>query len=101
MSKSRGNVVSPEEVVHGVYELDSGYEFRDTDKNLVDWQAAGVWRTPEYNYFTSTRTRKRPVFLHEVNNPVPCLLQVRGVEQLQHPELISYWLELLDKYERS
>lgn len=29
MSKSRGNVITPEEVVYGVYEMHSGYEFRN------------------------------------------------------------------------
>jgi valyl-tRNA synthetase len=30
MSKSKGNVVLPEEVVRGVYKLEAGYEFRVT-----------------------------------------------------------------------
>jgi len=38
MSKSRGNVVLPEEVVHGVYTLAPGYEFRDLAGELVDFK---------------------------------------------------------------
>jgi len=99
MSKSRGNVVLPEEVVCGVCELDPSYEFRDVNGNLVDWKAAGVWRHHESGYFTSTRTGRQPVFLHEVANPIPCMLNRAGREQMQHPELESYWIRLLDTYE--
>jgi hypothetical protein len=98
MSKSRGNVVLPDEVVHGVCGLDDCYEFRYANGNLTDWKAAGVWRH-ESGYFTSTRTKRQPVFLHEVGNPVPCLLRIKGVEQIQHPELLGYWQQLLNKYE--
>ena len=94
MSKSRGNVVLPEEVVHGVYELDQRYEFRDVKGEVVDWQKLGVWRHHEGSYFTSTRTGRQPVFLHEKDNPVPCYIGC-----VQHQGLIAYWLRLLEKYE--
>jgi valyl-tRNA synthetase len=98
MSKSRGNVVLPEEVVHGVCDLMPGYDFRDTQGRIMNWKLAGIWRHAT-GYLTSTRTGRQPVFLHEVNNPVPCLLQENMQADMQHPELLDYWQRLLDLYE--
>lgn len=94
MSKSKGNVISPDEVVKGVWDLEEGYEFRDRSGKLVDWKKERVWLDLD-SYRTSTRSGRRTVFLHEVDNPVPCMLG----DKLQHPHDISYWSNLLDKYE--
>ncbi len=64
MSKSRGNVVNPDEVVRGVYRLDPGYEFRDTCGNFVDYKFFGVWFKTGVGYHTSRKTGNIPVFLH-------------------------------------
>jgi hypothetical protein len=99
MSKSRGNVVSPDEVVFGVYELCPGYEFRDPAGRLVDYRQKGVWRSPD-GYRTATRFGAAPVFLHCRNNPVPCLLGFSdGRVQTQHSKFASYWTNLLEVHE--
>jgi hypothetical protein len=105
MSKSKGNVVTPDEVVHGVHDLASNFEFRDIQGRSLDdfrdqqglsvnWKDWGVWRSPE-GYRMSTRCGRRPVFLHLVGEPVPPL--VRG--KMQHPEEQAYWANLLELYE--
>ena len=94
MSKSRGNAVSVDEVVHGVRELKDGYEFRYRSGELVDWELVGVWRDIK-GYTTYTRSGRSIVFLHEKDNPVPALL----VDKVQHPNEIEYWVDLLEKYE--
>jgi len=98
MSKSRGNVVLPEEVVHGVFELPSGYEFRDSENQIVDWKTLGVWRSEE-GYRTATRNGRQPVFLHEKGNPIPCLLLLQGRENVQHAWFTKYWATMLEKHE--
>lgn len=102
MSKSRGNVVLPEEVVYGVCDLDRGFEFRDVNGQVVDWQEINIWRDKlkSGDFFTATRFGRRPVFLHFKDNPVPCMLETDGEERLQHTELWgTYWVTLLEKYE--
>jgi valyl-tRNA synthetase len=94
MSKSKGNVITIDEVVQGVYQLADGFEFRDLYGVLVDWQKMCVWRAPE-GYRTSTPTGKRPVFLHQVGEPVPPLV----LDKVQHEEAINYWANLLELYE--
>jgi valyl-tRNA synthetase len=95
MSKSRGNVVSPEEVIYGVCKLTPGYEFRDLAGKVVDFKVQGVWRQADCGYLTSTKFGRQPVFLHYINEPVPPLL----ANKLQHPDEIDYWINLLEKYE--
>jgi valyl-tRNA synthetase len=76
MSKSKGNVVLPEEVVYGVCDLRPGLEFRDADGQAIDWKKLGVWQD-ELNtkfFFTATRFGRKPVFLHYKDNHVPALL---------------------------
>ena len=64
MSKSRGNVVTIDEVVHGVRNVADGYVFRNHACEVVDYSALGVWRNQADGcYYTSTRTGLRPVFL--------------------------------------
>lgn len=99
MSKSRDNVVLPEEVVRGVCGLAAGYHFRDERGAAVDWEWAGVWRA-EDGYRTSTRFGRQPVFLHEDGNPVPCLLRFSdGREMVQHGWHREFWMRLLSAHE--
>lgn len=101
MSKSRGNVVLPEEVVYGVYEYDSkNWEFRLPNGDVIDPGELGVWRDKLRTgfYFTATRYRRMPIFLHEKNNPVPSLLLIDGEEKVQHPDLVNFWGYLHEKY---
>jgi hypothetical protein len=94
MSKSRGNVVAPDEVVYGVYQAD-GYEFRDLLGEVVDLKTTYVWRNPGQGYRTTKRYGNQPVFLHEAGNPIPAFLD----DGLQHAEELEFWLDLLEKYE--
>jgi len=73
MSKSRGNVVLPEEVVHGVCDLAPGHEFRDRFGRLVDYRTQGVWLQAGRGYLTSTKFGRKPVFLHVKGETVPVL----------------------------
>ena len=91
MSKSRGNVVTIDEVVRGVSSLEEGLEFRDLNGDVIDWKIKGVWFLEKQGYFTST---KDPVFLHIINNPIPVLLEPR-MDTVQHPEEINFWITLL------
>lgn len=95
MSKSKGNGVEVDEVVCGVCGLDDGYEFRDLDGYLVDYKTMGVWHTPEWDFWTSTSTKRKPVFLHELGEQIPTLIKGRE----QHPEEVAYWAELSKRYE--
>lgn len=98
MSKSRGNVITPDEVMYGVAELQPGYEFRFFNGVVIDdFKELGVWRNRlnDSMFYTSTRTGKHPVFLHEKGNPVPALLLIDGEECLQHPEKHHLWLHIL------
>jgi len=95
MSKSKGNVVMVDEASRGVCGLSDRFEFRDLRGNLIDYKVMGVWRTVEWNYRTSTRTGRQPVFLHLVGEPVPPLV----MGKIQHPEERGYWVNLLGLYE--
>jgi hypothetical protein len=105
MSKSRGNVVLPEEVVYGVLDLDPGYEFRDKYGNIVDWRH-NVWRDKGKSgyFFTATRLGRQPVFLCEKDDPRHCVLLIDGKEREQHPDLPEEFMEynaFLPKEEKS
>ena len=93
MSKSRGNVIVPDEVVYGIYHLDKGLEFRLCDGRIIDHLEWGVWRADEGKgfFFTSTRFGKIPAFLHEAGNPLPAKFFIDGKETIQHPNLDEYW----------
>jgi hypothetical protein len=95
MSKSRGNVVLPEEVVRGVYELSHLFEFKDLDARVVDWKLKGVWMDTA-GYRTSTKYGRQPVFLHCKHNPVPCWLTT--LEKLQHEDELEFWARLVHLY---
>lgn len=86
MSKSRGNSISVDEVVHGVCILDPICEFRFKNGNIIDdFKSLGVWKDPTSNmYFTATRYGKKPVFLHYLGNPEPAKLLINGKEIAQH-----------------
>jgi len=100
MSKSRGNVITVDEVVCGVQDLASGHEFRDESNRVIDWRSLAVWRHPHTGmYWTATRFGKRPVFLHGEGNPVPAMLLIDGVETLQHEWHEAFWMLMLDQYE--
>lgn len=117
MSKSKGNVVRPEEVVFGVSDLDRDYEFRDVEGDVIDYKAWGVWRdrfgsvydkhVPNAErkpmlFYTSTIYKNQPVFLHRKGNPIPALFRDDdGFEYAQHQYLTRWWVMMLDKYEFS
>ena len=61
----------PGEMPRGVYVLAPGYEFRDLAGQLVDFKPMGVWLQPDRGFLTSAKHGRRPVFLHEIGNPVP------------------------------
>lgn len=94
MSKSRGNVVLPEEVVYGVHELHSGYEFRGFLGEVVDYKEIGVWQDNLNTgfFFTATRHGREPVWLCEKDKfdsegkPIPLVLLIEGQEKVQHPD---------------
>jgi len=107
MSKSRGNVVLPEEVVYGVMDWDAGYEFRmaaepDAELQAIDPLEFGVWRDKlKTGYFYSaTRFGRLPVFLHEKGNPVPTLLLLNGEEHMQHPFFLRAWEWVAKQYDK-
>ncbi|MHC4298020.1 MAG: hypothetical protein ACYS7Y_12015 [Planctomycetota bacterium] len=93
MSKSRGNVVLPEEVVKGVFDLDPRFEFRDLKGEIVDWKVKGVWFHDD-GYRTSTKFKRQPVFLHQKGNPVPVWLTT--MDTVQHVNEHEFWQEPLE-----
>ena len=86
MSKSRGNGISVDEVVHGVYGVADGYEFRDASGATIAFLALGVWqnRGGDSMFYTAERFGRVPVFLCQIGNPAPCILLIDGVEREQH-----------------
>lgn len=92
MSKSRGNVVTPDEVVYGVAGLPAtGYEFRMYDGRVLgreDVQLLGVWqdRAGTGMFYTSGRTGKLPVYLCRSGEEEAVTLLVEGMEIEQHPQ---------------
>ena len=88
MSKSRGNVVTVDEAVYGVYQMDEGYEFRNAFGDVIDHKFWGIWQDKADTglYFTSTTTGKQPAFLCEVDGEA-CILLIDGEELPQHPDL--------------
>ena len=97
MSKSRGNVVLPEEVVYGVADLPSEYEFRWPNGRVIeDFKDVGVWRDRLNTdlYFTASMFGRIPVFLHYKGNPVPAILVIKGQRTQQHPQLVAFWTGL-------
>ena len=99
MSKSRGNVVLVDEVVRGVCELAPGYDFRGLDGQLVDWEFERVWFLDSVGYFTSTQCGRRPVFLHEADNPVP--MSITRLKTVQHVKEIAFWQNLFSSLDFS
>lgn len=106
MSKSRGNVVLPEEVVYGVAELDPKYEFRDFLGEVVDYKEQGVWQDKLNTgfFFTATRFKREPVWLCEKDSfdaegkPIPLVLLIDGEEKVQHPEELDKIKYYVPKY---
>lgn len=97
MSKSRGNVITPDEVVHGVAELAHGFVFRGPpDGRVIDYLALGVWRDSDGMYYTSGRHGKQEVFLCHADDVVPPMLLVRGEPTVQHLGCTGFWMGLLD-----
>lgn len=89
MSKSRGNVVTVDEVVHGVRFLDNSCEFRDESCNVInDYHKLEVYRNPEDGFFyTSSRLGHFRIFLHQTGNPVPATFpknSMNDCETTQH-----------------
>lgn len=100
MSKSRGNVVTIDEVVHGISELDPSVEFRFGNGQVIaDYKAVGVWRDSpgDSMFYTATRHGKQPVFLHEKDNPFPAMLLIHGSETIQHPGEFDLWWGILER----
>ena len=86
MSKSRSNAISVDEAVYGVCDVAQGYEFRDSFGAVIDFRSLGVWRNRPGDgmYYTAARFGMLPVFLHQVGNPEPCILLIKGKERQQH-----------------
>lgn len=97
MSKSRGNVVTVDEVVHGVQSLREGWELRDANNETVDPNKVGAWVDLNGNYFTAVRNGKQPLWLCRIEEPVPPL--IRGC--VQHTQQIGYWQRMLALHEVS
>jgi hypothetical protein len=78
-----------DEVVHGIHELAPGYEIRDMIGALIDFKQWGVWRDKAKNgfFYTSTRSKRQPVFLCCSEDGGECLLLIDGEEKVQHPNL--------------
>lgn len=98
MSKSRGNVVTPDEVIYGAAGVPSqGYEFRAYDGRVLDRedvQLLGVWqdRAGTGMFYTSVRTGKLPVYLCRSLEEGAVTLLVNGREVEQHPAgHVEYW----------
>lgn len=119
MSKSKGNVVRPEEVVWGVANLDPKYEFRDFDGTIIeDYKKWGIWQDHFSNhcFFTSTRSGKAPVYLCEKapggtppEEISPCVLRIDPLwlefsgddstepkEVIQHEGCVQYYALVKD-----
>ncbi len=93
MSKSKGNVVTVDEVVCGVASVIEGYEFRDENLKLID--SVNCVRGKDNSYWLYRKHGGRPVFLHYKNDPVPPLI----MGKTQHEDFIIYWNKLLAIYE--
>lgn len=93
MSKSRGNVILIDEVVKGVCDLASGFEFRDLNGQLVDWKIKGIWFQHDQGYRTSTKYGREPVFLHKEGFSIPVVLTT--MKTLQHVQEFDFWRDLL------
>jgi hypothetical protein len=96
MSKSKGNVILPEEVVFGVIESPPGYEFRAVNGLVLDPSEWGIWRNKNNDgcYYTNTQSGRRPVFLCKHGDNRTCVLIHNGKEIEQHPELLANLPEL-------
>lgn len=101
MSKSRGNVVLPDEVVGRIFEMHPTYEIRNRNNILVDWRAIGAWRhySADGMFYADSQHGRIPLFLHEIGNPIPCMLEIGDTLRLQHPEDLEFWDTLLTKYD--
>lgn len=93
MSKSKGNVVTIDEVVYGVSSVASGYEFRDENSELID-PVNRAYRMGN-SYRLHRKYGHHPVFLHYKDDPVPPLI----MGKVQHENLLDYWSRLLAIYE--
>lgn len=91
MSKSRNNVITPDEIVHGVMATEPGFEFRTINGYILEPTRYGIWRNVGGDgcYYTSSRCGKTPVFLCQVGDPRACVLLINGQETVQHPEILA------------
>lgn len=89
MSKSRGSMISLDEVTYRVREVDPGYEFRYLGlRTEIDYENMQVWQDKGGDgfFYTPVRFGRVPVYLHEKGNPVPARLDCGdGVARVQHP----------------
>lgn len=100
MSKSKGNVISVDEVVHGVATIDHPYELRlpiaeNGTYTLIpfDFKKFHVWRDGPF-YFTGNSYGKVPVFLCKKGREDPCQFPYNGgvIEQHEnHPIFNQEW----------
>ncbi len=97
MSKSRGNVISPDEVIRGVAELSDDYEFRDLDDELIDWKLKRVWFDHNVGYRTSTKYGRQPVFLHIKSSSIPPNLTT--LQTVQHAAELGFWIDKVKEME--
>ena len=94
MSKSRGNVITPDEVIYGVCELEPGFVFCDrSGRILMPPQQYGIWRNrgEDNFYYTGRRFGHEPVFLCQLESGVAhiCRLLIDGEEREQHPAILA------------
>lgn len=111
MSKSRGNVITIDEIVSGVTDLSPGFEFRDCfGVKIHDFRKLHVWRAKygDGNFYAGTQfngvakemlgLERLPIFLHFENNPIPCRLLINGREMMQHSKYLTFWNKMAEKF---
>lgn len=84
MSKSRGNVVSIDSMVHRVSSIGRDYEFRDAAGRVVDYDARGVWRMPHEGGYWTEMPNAEPVWLCRIGVAEPPLFPT-GEQHPGHP----------------
>lgn len=82
MSKSRGNVITIDEVVHGVSELDPRFVFRYFDGSVAS-RLDRVWRAASGSFFC----HQSPVFLCRREHYAPCAFP----DGMQHKSNGDLW----------
>ncbi len=128
MSKSRGNVITIDEVVGRISSISPGFEIRDHHNNIIDnIDRLNLWRDKDRMIFCGSKwncLRKHPgfeilgqmeitehssspvpvfshipVFLHKTGNPIPVTYELENGKILQqHPFAIKFWNRMYAEY---